>query len=129
MPAVTTGTCPSPDVPMMSQETRLRVNFPVPEPSFMAQLCRAAGRDILKARVSQAAALPHAHPWSHHPLFGDLLASLAFGASESTPEAAAPRDWHWFGATVVYLGLHWTGRLCCGGAVGGLGAAPAQVHM
>lgn len=50
--AVTTGTCPSPDMPM-SQAAGSRVNLPVSELSSTAWLCQAAGRDILKARVSR----------------------------------------------------------------------------
>lgn len=75
----------------------------------------------------EAAASPSAHPWSHHPLFVELLARPGFGASENTPELAAPRAWHWFGATMVYLGPRWTRCLRRGSAVAGLGAAPAWV--
>lgn len=52
--------------------------------SLILELCQAASRNILTAHVSQAAALPHAHPWCHHPMFLDILASLMLGGSEST---------------------------------------------
>lgn len=61
--------------------------------------------------VCQAAALPHAHPCCHHPIFLDLLASLMLGGSASTRGLAALRDWHWFGASLVYLGPCWTQHL------------------
>lgn len=110
-PAVTARTCPSPAVPVVSQEVGSRANLPISELSSTAWLCQAASRDILTARVSQAAASPHAHLWSHHPVFLGLLASLMFGGSQSTPGLAALRDWHWFCATVVCLGPRWTQSL------------------